>query len=214
MARSSDDSRQQRRQQEHAKTALHERPRSTLTQIRPRTEAEETLAEKKTPHRTIRTDVKTPTAFRGRWSKSSTPSLWTSRTPWIEDCVFQLNTRKLKVEEQTAFAAAKELRSISNNSVRQFCDEINQERTMKARFILKWSTGADGQQEAKAPPVLQGFRDLHVLSGRLGTNSPTASRLAGKILQTIAATEDQRGTYTLSYRQTPKQCWASRSCRT
>ena len=99
-----------------------------------------------------------------------------------EDCVCLLTAREMKVDEQAACGASKrkELQSFCDNSVWQFCDEINQQRTLKARFILMWRTGAAGQQEASV--VLHGFRDRDALSGRLKTNSQT--------LLTIAATED------------------------
>ena len=57
-------------------------------------------------------------------------------------------------------------------------------------YILWWRTGADGQQEAKARLVHQGFRDPDALAGRLETKSPPASWLVRQALLTIDATED------------------------
>ena len=137
LASSSDDFRKQRRRQEHA---VQRRATSTLTQIRPRTEAEETLAEKRrrieqselTWKRPLRMD---PASDDISWQVEQvfdTFSLDESEGPWIEgwivteDCVFQLSARALKVGELAAFAAAlrKELQSFFDNSVSQFCDEI------------------------------------------------------------------------------------------
>ena len=93
---------------------------------------------------------------------------------------------------------------------------------MKARFNMKWRKGADG--------VFHGFRDPDALTGRLKTNSPTASRLARQTLLTIAAAEEwpmamaNVQTALLSSKetgmdvhvelQTPQQCWALHTCRT
>ena len=68
------------------------------------------------------------------------------------DAVFTLSERRLTVEEQAAFAAAKqkELQSFFDNSVWSYTKATDPARTMKARFLLKWRTGEDGQPEAKA----------------------------------------------------------------
>ena len=62
------------------------------------------------------------------------------------DAVFTLSERRLTVEEQAAFAAAKqkELLSFFDNSVWSYTNQANPARTMKARFLLKWRTREDG----------------------------------------------------------------------
>ena len=84
----------------------------------------------------------------------------------------------------------KKLQSFSDNLVWQLCDEFNHERTMKARFTLKWRTGKDGSKRHKARLVPQACPDPDPPAGRLDTNSPTTSLLARQILLTIATTED------------------------
>ncbi len=83
------------------------------------------------------------------------------------DAVFTLSERRMTVEEQAAFATAKqkELQSLFDNSVWSSTNEADPARTMKARFLQKWRTGEDGQPETKARLVIQGFRDLDALEG-------------------------------------------------
>ncbi len=66
--------------------------------------------------------------------------------------MFTLSERRVTVEEQAAFAAAKqkELQSFFDNSMWRYTNEADPARTMKARFLLKWRPGDDGQPEAKA----------------------------------------------------------------
>ena len=93
------------------------------------------------------------------------------------DEAFNVNERKLGPDERAAFTAAKrkELESFFENQVWEFSDRWDPERTMKARFLLKWRVGADGKSEAKARLVLQGFNDPDALAGELATSSPTAT---------------------------------------
>jgi len=75
------------------------------------------------------------------------------------DAVFTLSERRMTVSEQAAFAEAKqkELQSFFDNCVWSYTSNVNPQRTMRARFLLKWRTGEDGQPEAKARLVLQGL---------------------------------------------------------
>ena len=61
---------------------------------------------------------------------------------WLvsEDGIFTISERKLTVDEQAAFAAAKqkELQSFFDDAVWSCTIEVDPPRTMKARFLLKW----------------------------------------------------------------------------
>jgi hypothetical protein len=105
--------------------------------------------------------------------------------------IFQLSEKSLNVADKAAFAAAKrkELQSFFDNQVWQFCEKVDPARTMRARFLLKWRKGDNGEQEAKARLVIQGFRDPDALEGKLQTSSPTASRIARQLLLALAAIE-------------------------
>ncbi len=58
---------------------------------------------------------------------------------------------------------------------------------MRARFLLKWRTGEDGQPEAQARLVIEGFRDPDAFEGKLETSSPTATCTARQNLLSAAA---------------------------
>ncbi len=59
---------------------------------------------------------------------------------------------------------------------------------LKAHFILKWSTNADGSPRAKARLITQGFRDPDAWSGALRTSSPTLTRLSRGMILSICST--------------------------
>ena len=92
--------------------------------------------------------------------------------------ILELSERHMDVGERAKFMAAKrkELQEFFDNSVWTYTDEIDPNRTMKARFILKWRTKDDGTMEAKARLVIQGFNDPDALDGKLETSSPTGTR--------------------------------------
>ena len=87
-------------------------------------------------------------------------------------------------------AKRKELRSFFQNDVWTMVDESRAEaqRVLKARFILKWSTNADGSPRAKARLITEGFRDPDAWSGALRTNSPTLTRLSRGMILSICST--------------------------
>ena len=122
--------------------------------------------------------------FNGPWTVDS------GETTWAEDAL-TLNEKKLTVDDRASFAAAKrsELESFFDNQVWTFVDAADAPvgRTLRARFILKWSTNEDGTPRAKARLVVQGLRDPDALEGRLETSSPTATRLSRHVVLALAA---------------------------
>lgn len=115
----------------------------------------------------------------------SLPQNWT----WNGDSIFlasSVNLKTMTPDQRAMFIADKrrELEDFFENKVWEFDVEsnANPERTMKAKWILKWSTYEDGSPRAKARLVIQGFRDPDALAGRLYTSSPTATRTAKTLL--------------------------------
>ena len=108
-----------------------------------------------------------------------------------EDGIFTLSERRMSPDERAAFRADKcrELTDFFTNHVWEFetTNEATPERTMRARFLLKWSKHADGSPRAKARLILQGFNDPDALNGTLNTSSPTATRLARLSVLAICA---------------------------
>ena len=103
-----------------------------------------------------------------------------------------LSERSMSLAERLQFLEAKrkELRSFFENDVWTMVDESKAEpqRILKAHFILKWSTNADGTPRAKARLITQGFRDPDAWSGALRTNSPTLTRLSRGMILSICST--------------------------
>ena len=102
-----------------------------------------------------------------------------------------LDERKMALADRLAFTEAKrkELTSFFEHDVWEFCDpkDAATDRVLKAHFILKWSTHADGSPRAKARLITQGFRDPDALSGALRTNSPTLTRMSRGMILSIAS---------------------------
>ena len=102
-----------------------------------------------------------------------------------------LDERKMSLADRLAFTEAKrkELTSFFQHDVWEFCDpqQAVSDRILKAHFILKWSTNADGTPRAKARLITQGFRDPDALSGSLRTNSPTLTRMSRGMILSIAS---------------------------
>ena len=102
-----------------------------------------------------------------------------------------LNERQMSLADRLAFTEAKrkELTSFFEHDVWEFCDpqQADSNRVLKAHFILKWSTNADGSPRAKARLITQGFRDPDALSGSLRTNSPTLTRLSRGMILSISS---------------------------
>ena len=102
-----------------------------------------------------------------------------------------LDERSMSLADRLAFTEAKrkELTSFFQHDVWEFCEphQAHQDRVLKAHFILKWSTNADGSPRAKARLITQGFRDPDALSGSLRTNSPTLTRLSRGMILSIAS---------------------------
>ena len=120
----------------------------------------------------------------------SLPPDWT----WNGDSIFLANsisTKNMTPSERTAFLQDKrrELTDFFDNKVWEFDVESNSDpsRTMRAKWILKWSTYEDGSPRAKARLVIQGFKDPDALNGSLYTSSPTATRVAKSLLLMEAA---------------------------
>ena len=63
----------------------------------------------------------------------------------------------------------------------------NQQRILKARFILKWSKNEDGSPRAKARLIVQGFNDPDITNSNLARTSPTLTRLARSLIVSLAA---------------------------
>ena len=102
-----------------------------------------------------------------------------------------LDERKMSLADRLAFTEAKrkELTSFFEHDVWEFCSpqQADSSRILKAHFILKWSTNADGSPRAKARLITQGFRDPDALSGALRTNSPTLTRMSRGMILSIAS---------------------------
>ena len=102
-----------------------------------------------------------------------------------------LDEKKMSLSDRLAFTEAKrkELTSFFQHDVWEFCDpqDAKPDRVLKAHFILKWSTNADGSPRAKARLITQGFRDPDALSGALRTNSPTLTRLSRGMILSLAS---------------------------
>ena len=102
-----------------------------------------------------------------------------------------LGERKMSLADRLAFTEAKrkELTSFFQHDVWEFCDpqQAASDRVLKAHFILKWATNADGSPRAKARLITQGFRDPDALSGTLRTNSPTLTRMSRGMILSIAS---------------------------
>ena len=102
-----------------------------------------------------------------------------------------LSERSMSLADRLLFMEAKrkELRSFFENDVWTMVDENRAEpqRVLKAHFILKWSTNADGSPRAKARLITQGFRDPDAWSGALRTNSPTLTRLSRGMILSICS---------------------------
>ena len=102
-----------------------------------------------------------------------------------------LDERKMSLADRLAFTEAKrkELTSFFEHDVWEFCNpqQADSNRILKAHFILKWSTNADGSPRAKARLITQGFRDPDALSGALRTNSPTLTRMSRGMILSIAS---------------------------
>ena len=92
----------------------------------------------------------------------------------------ELSEKKMTLKERQEFIKAKikELDSFFENDTWDLADakHTDDQRTMKARFLLKWSKNPDGTPRAKARLVVQGFKDPDALDGSLQTSSPTALR--------------------------------------
>jgi hypothetical protein len=105
--------------------------------------------------------------------------------------IFVLNERHMTPDERAAFRNDKcrELMDFFNNQVWCFdtAQNARPERTLRARFVLKWSKNPDGSPRAKARLILQGFNDPDALSGELNTSAPTATRLARQCALAVAA---------------------------
>ena len=103
-----------------------------------------------------------------------------------------LSERSMSLAERLQFLEAKkkELRSFFENDVWTMVGENKAEpqRILKAHFILKWSTNADGTPRAKARLITQGFCDPDAWSGALRTNSPTLTRLSRGMILSICST--------------------------
>ena len=103
-----------------------------------------------------------------------------------------LSERSMSLADRLQFLEAKrkELRSFFENDVWTMVDEnrAQPQRVLKAHFILKWSTNADGSPRAKARLITQGFRDPDAWSGALRTNSPTLTRLSRGMILSICST--------------------------
>ncbi len=67
-----------------------------------------------------------------------------------------------------------------------FATENDPARTKRARFLLKWRTGDNGQPQVPKPDW-SGFRDPDALDGKLETSLPTTTRTARRILLSVAA---------------------------
>ena len=115
---------------------------------------------------------------------------WTNTDGHIHLTAGEVSTRHLKPDERAAFieAKVKELESFFENGVWEHASTSTTDdaRTMRARFLLKWSKNADGTPRAKARLVVQGFRDPDALSGNLETSSPTATRHARIMILNVA----------------------------
>ena len=102
-----------------------------------------------------------------------------------------LDERKMSLADRLAFTEAKrkELTSFFEHDVWEFCEpqQADSDRILKAHFILKWSTNADGSPRAKARLITQGFRDPDALPGALRTNSPTLTRMSRGMILSIAS---------------------------
>ena len=102
-----------------------------------------------------------------------------------------LDERKMSLADRLSFTEAKrkELTSFFEHDVWEFCDpqQADATRILKAHFILKWSTNADGTPRAKARLITQGFRDPDALSGALRTNSPTLTRMSRGMILSISS---------------------------
>ena len=102
-----------------------------------------------------------------------------------------LSERSMSLADRLLFLEAKrkELRSFFENDVWTMVNEERAEpqRVLKAHFILKWSTNADGSPRAKARLITQGFRDPDAWSGALRTNSPTLTRLSRGMILSICS---------------------------
>ena len=98
----------------------------------------------------------------------------------------------MSLADRLAFTEAKrkELTSFFEHDVWEFCNpqQADSNGVLKAHFILKWSTNADGSPRAKARLITQGFRDPDALSGALRTNSPTLTRMSRGMILSIAWT--------------------------
>lgn len=102
-----------------------------------------------------------------------------------------VNERPPSPEERVRFLQAKqkELESFFENLVWELANakEINPLRTMRSKWVLKWSENDDGTPRAKARLVAQGYQDPDALNRNLETSSPTASRIGRNCVLAMAA---------------------------
>ena len=116
----------------------------------------------------------------------------------VEDCnaITELSWRTMTPHDRSLFLVAKikELKSFFDNGVWEFVNESDADptRTLKARFLLKWSKDANGMPRAKARLIIQGFNDPDVLDGKLQTSSPTASRVSKMVMLALASCQRWR----------------------
>ena len=112
------------------------------------------------------------------------PSPWQVTGDALEFCnlAAELSMKNMTVQERAQFMKAKvaELESFFENGVwtEDFAGQPDPKRTLKGRFLLKWSKNPDGTPRAKARFVIQGFKDPDALAGSLETSSPTALRMS------------------------------------
>ena len=98
--------------------------------------------------------------------------------------VFEVSERDMGMKERSAMSTAKsdELQSFFDNQVWLHTKTIDEDRTLKARFVLTWKQDDSGKDIAKARLVIQGYNDPDALQGKLEVSSPTGTRLSRQLL--------------------------------
>ena len=96
----------------------------------------------------------------------------------------EVSERHMNIHQRSAMMAAKskELKSFFENEAWVDTDQIDENRLLKARFVLTWKQDDSGSDVAKARLVIQGYNDPDALAGKLEVSSPTGTRLARQIL--------------------------------
>ena len=119
------------------------------------------------------------------------PDGWNLRDDELILPVNDLSERNMTASDRASFMNAKvrELSSFFENDVWKFTSgtDADEDRTLRGRWLLKWSKDEAGQPKAKARLVIQGFRDPDALAGTIETNSPTAARVSKHVMLSIAA---------------------------